>query len=480
MTSTSACGRTYDSRLFALALGFLLVTAPLELSQIAFVLVGAGLYAVLQSVKASSRSDAGGGPAVPSIPGTSSDKALDAAHQVPAEAVPAEAKGKCALVFKSKGWESQVAELLKAISATPQGNEVVESLADDIRRNLQEVVPEVKVTGFSSGDLIQGSALPEVDIVVNVSQEVLIARSFGRVSGLDALRSPSRPIEKSAASSSVASFTGLDAKKLQKSAIRSLTDRLVARGGYKFRRSAFRGLEPKVTLLAPAALGISQEPIPFEFSVNGNTSHYSAALVTACGKIDHRARDLITLVRRWSKDRGICHVAKGHFSPYAWTILAIYYMQVADKSSILPTFQEFDIPSSLAESCDERPEASQGKAILKVAKSAAELFHGFLHFYAKEFDWKEEGVCLRRGSRSVRTLRRDADGDSSATCTEEVGPHVEDPFEPGRNLGECTTGPSLARLHEELDRAEMVSRETTASLERLLEPWKPPERTSPE
>jgi len=478
--SFHASSRSDIGKSFAVFSGLLLVIELLELSQIAFVLFGAGLYAAI--LKASQKADGSRGFTIRrSSQKNASDKAHDAAQKASAEAIAIDKSQRSALAFQAKGWDCQVRELLDAISACPQGNQVVEKLANDIRRALQEVVPEVQVTGFTSGDQSQGasygSAMPEVDIVVNVSQDVLIARSFGKVSGLDVLRSPSR-VGVAARSDSVASFTGLDAKKLQKSAIRSLTDRLVARGGYKFRRSAFRGLEPKVTLLAPPSLGIFKEPIPFDFSVNGNTPHYSAALVSACEKIDHRARDLIALVRRWSKDRGICHVAKGHLSPYAWTILAIFYLQVADGRPILPKFQDFDIPSWLQLAPRPEHQDSHCQGIAKSAKSVADLFHGFLHFYAKDFKWKEEGVCLRRGIRRPgEKLRREENGESSST---EVGPSIEDPFEPGRNLGECTTGPSLARLHEELDRADMLFLDGTASLERLLEPWKPPERTSPE
>ena len=39
------------------------------------------------------------------------------------------------------------------------------------------------------------------------------------------------------------------------------------------------------------------------------------------------AEELILVIRRWAKDRGISHAAKGHLSPYAWMLLAVYYLQ---------------------------------------------------------------------------------------------------------------------------------------------------------
>merc|ERR1719160_685486 len=142
----------------------------------------------------------------------------------------------------------------------------------------------------------------------------------------------------------------LEMRKLQKSAIRACTDLLVSKAGFKFRRSAFRGDEPKVTLLAPATLGLSEQAIPVDFSVNSVTPLYNAALLTECGQIDKRARALILLVKRWAKDRGICHAAKGHLAPYAWSLLAIYFLQVheQDGGPVLPPLSGFKVSKGLA------------------------------------------------------------------------------------------------------------------------------------
>merc|ERR1719183_2327487 len=149
----------------------------------------------------------------------------------------------------------------------------------------------------------------------------------------------------------------LDAHKLQKSALRACTDDLVVEGGFKFRRSAFKGFEPKVTLIAPVSMGIHTAPIPISFSVNTVTPFYSAALLTECGHIDVRAKELILLVRRWAKDRGICHAAKGHLSPYVWTLLAVYFLQVRDAGNILPSLAGFKLSSGLLKGHHQASEA---------------------------------------------------------------------------------------------------------------------------
>merc|ERR1740139_1509132 len=117
-------------------------------------------------------------------------------------------------------------------------------------------------------------------------------------------------------------------------------------------------MEPKVTLLAPPLLGGSDQAIPFDLSINGMIPFYNKALISECQRIDPRATELILLVRRWAKDRGVCFAPKGHLSPYHWTLLAIYFLQVgvADEGPVLPPLAAFNLPSqSTACSSPESP-----------------------------------------------------------------------------------------------------------------------------
>merc|ERR1719456_1922033 len=115
---------------------------------------------------------------------------------------------------------------------------MVKELARTVQQTINPTFPQATVVGFSSGDLTLRSSLgmgvPEVDLVVNVNPDALpgqLSKRLSRTGG--------------------ASTEKLDARKVQKSAIRACTDRLVSAGSFKFRRSAFRGQEPKITLLAP-------------------------------------------------------------------------------------------------------------------------------------------------------------------------------------------------------------------------------------
>lgn len=374
--------------------------------------------------------------------------------------------------FEGTGFEVQVQELVSMIMPTSESDRIVDRLAEAIKLFLSNTLPEAEVLGFTSGDLSRrkafGVAVPDVDIVINISPDDMAKRLNARPQKTQLLAS--KP----------------DARKLQKSAIRMCTDKLVSAGGFKFRRSAFSGNEPKVTLLAPAELGIFSDAVPIDLHVNTVVPLHSAALLTECGHIDARAKELILLVRRWTKDRGICHHPKGHFSPYIWSLLTIYFLQVGprEEGALLPPLEKFEAASKLmkpgARSVSPKTEKWHPKTVESVQKqTAARLLQAFMKFYA-DFDWKLEAVCVRSGERAASAslpIHIMADEINNST---EVGPSVEDPFEPKDNLGACMTSWSFQRMKEELCRANLLLSSESPSLSTLLEPWAPEASGDPE
>jgi hypothetical protein len=108
-------------------------------------------------------------------------------------------------------------------------------------------------------------------------------------------------------------------------------------------------------------------------------------------------------------------------------------------------------------------------------KHVSELFKEFVAFLG-QIDWSKEAASLGLG-------RRAAPGDALALHivvhedrTTSVGPSIEDPFDPSRNLGTCVTAMGITRLKFELTRAtQLISQ--SASFAEVMEPWIPPERS---
>lgn len=376
-------------------------------------------------------------------------------------------------VFQSHGFNAEVDELINHISPTAEADRILQRITEFVKEKIQPILPDAEVTGFASGDLAGGTAfgvaVPDVDIVVSANPTSLVTQLMG----------------KNRCNMSNAS---VDTKKLHKSAIRACTDALVSSGTIKFRRSCFRGEEPKVTLLVTTSFGVFDQAIPLDFSVNGVMALHNAALLMECGNMDPRAKHLILMVRRWAKYRGICHAAKGHLPPYAWSLLVIYFLQVSGR---LPPFDEFESCSTLAmkqESKGKHRQPSEVKTSAARAqeqtsrprwsppindhqqKAVGDLFKEFAHFYSKSFDLRQEHVSVQSGKRGPPGLSLPGVGSQSDT-----GPHIADPFNSGTKIVHYMTSLTRARLQEELTRAAELCG-NGRSLTELLEPWAPPEQ----
>jgi len=472
---------------------------PLEISQLAFALIGALAYGMLQAfnprpaktncqlaaerehtdrVRATRTSAPRGGTRhaeslwrgnAPRTPNSQTVKAPRVPTPVVRpEVYQASSVPVCAPKFASSGWEAEVNELASQLAPGAGEDQTIQRLVAHVTQTIKAIFPDVEVSGFAHGSLTCGKAfgvaVPEVDIVANVTPAALAQRLQQR-GGMK-----------------------IDMKKIQKSAVRMCTDRLVAQGGLKFRRSAFRGEEPRVTLLVPSSLGFCKEAIPVDFSINSVTPFYTAALLTECGQMEPRAKALILLVKRWAKDRGICHAAKGHLSPYMWSLLAMYFMQVGveEEGPLLPMLECFKIsclkPNTKGKSSSPPLGPKKTGADDAAKLSIGQLFGKFLHFYSQRFNWTGEAISIRAGRRAPPSLSVPLHVILSEDGNTRVGPAIEDPFKADNNLGTCMNPVSLTRLHEELTRGnELCMR--SASLTELLQPWVPvedkPEGTSP-
>jgi len=471
-----------------LLLALVCAVAPFDISHLLLVLVGAGAYALLQPVPVSgSRRAPKGVPRRPStdprriqrsVPPTAEAAAPPAAgvkYLPPAVrtgsggmgarpdamrgivASMAAPKPKAAAspqpsvqpvtapTFAACAFDAQVEELVASLMPTAASTEAVARLAARVRSAVRTVLPEADVAGFASTSALRsrafGVAVPDVDIVVRCNQAAFLERFQGR------------------------GGPRADRRQLCKLALRAFTDRLVGSGDFKFRRLLFTAEEPKVTLLAGAAA----DAVPLDMSLNIASPARNAALTAECGRLDARARALILLVRRWARDRGICHAARGHLPPYCWTLLAIYYLQVgAEGEQVLPAFEAF-VATASGPAARDAPSDD---------RSVRDLFRGFIGFYGR-FDAKREAVSVRLGRRGAPGARLSMymmpreNGRAN-----EAAPTIEDPFDQARNLATTMTAEGLKRFREELERAASMFAGESPQLSELLQPWAPAEEAA--
>lgn len=410
-----------------------LLFLPLEFTQLALAIAGACIYTFIQHASADQETW---------WPRKKS-KAAPARRMAPKvnKAWPPALPGQC--------WEADVQLLLSQITPSSESENAAQRLVETVKRAIQPLFPEADVCGFVSGEL-EGSrafrvAVPDIELVVSVPPELLRQKLLGKVE---------RKLD----------------KQLEKVAIRCIAETLVSSCGFKFRRSAFRGEEPKLTLLAPPSG--AGEAVPLDVAVNAETPLYAAALLSECAQLDIRAKQLILLVRRWAKDRGICHAAKGYLSPYHWSLLVIYFLQV-HRDQVLPPLTSFMAyqqlsqstvaPTSTATSTPRKDTATQGKV------HTSKLLKDFMHFY-RNFDWRNEMIDPIRGERGPSTFQEE-----NAPRTPLV---LQDPFRPC-NLGRRVSNSSFARIREEFERASDICSEG-CSPGKIFELWVPPAAGSAE
>jgi hypothetical protein len=360
--------------------------------------------------------------------------------------------------FVSAGWSSEVDELLDQVRPTCATHALVHHLVRSMSACVKSIFPEAELSGFVGADPTSvkafAVAVPEIDIVLRASSDNLMRRVHQYTHGNSLLGE----------------------RQVRKAVIRACTDGLVSSGGFKFRRSGFTGDEPKITFLAPSVLTGCDVSVSVDFSVNAVTPARSSVLLEECGRLGVRARDLILLVRRWARDRGVAHSAKGHLSPYAWTVLVVYFLQNhqpdGDDKYVLPAFDESDLQT---ETCHKdkfqqvRGQTDTGKTVSEAI--VASLFVDFFHFFAL-LDPTDQVLAIRCNSKTnpVAASRR---GPFPKTLV------VVDPFEPNRNLCANMTTDGFFRFKEEVERARDICSSSSASVSKLLEPWAPPDEMIP-
>jgi len=326
----------------------------------------------------------------------------------------------------SPAWESQVEEFVAQNMPSSECSRTLEGVANLVRETLCQTIPEAKIQIFSSGAPAPansfGASVPQVDLVVRVGQARLLEILEQRLSRSDlgALQ--------------------FDHLKLQKSSIRAIADSLITQGGFKFRRCKFSGEEPKISLLVPSLPSLNSEAFTLDLTVNSDTPLRTQALLNYSGGPGKPTQALAQLVKRWARFRGIANDSKGHLSPYAWTVLVVYFME--------------------------------GSAT--VDRTVATLFIAFVRFY-HSFDWQNCPVSLSHAFGNPPRLAKSRTRTPSMQAQARVWARVEDPFDAEVDLGSRLTTEAAARLLEELVRAELICNRLDASLVDLLEPWMPPD-----
>lgn len=427
-----------------LAILLLTVVVPLDLPQLAFAFAGAFCYILTLYITSSPHS--GQLQHDSKVPKRRGPRPNVAEANLPSKSQKSEVREarEAKAIYESKGrksFEDEVAELLVSVLPGLESRRRAEDIAQLAQQAIRQQFPDAEVNAFAYASvMISGPfavAVPDIDLVVSTNPEGL--KTSGKTFRMPKACS--------------------DEKTLQKALLRACADRLVNNGGFKFRRSYFRGSVPKLTFLAPTC--DMEENLAVDLYVNSAKPFQHAALLAECAHLDVRTRGLLAILRCWAKSRAVCHASRGHPSPYAWNILAIYFLQ---ECGMLPALEQFPAASLLippggqaqATEREFRPSWRKTGSDLTEA-TAGSLLKDMFRFFNTDFHWEKHVISI------LASRRLSANG---------AAPHVEDPFAPSEAL--CGNMPLEAkrRFFEELKRADGLCG-SGATLEKLLTPWTP-------
>lgn len=204
-----------------------------------------------------------------------------------------------------------------------------------------------------------------------------------------------------------------------------------------------------------------------DISCHNQQALRNTRLLHAYSRLSDTVTDFVVAVKLWAKAAQVCGATDRNLSSYAFTLMAVYYLQVDHKVNFqlpcLPT-AAFDNGRHGAEDPEILPilrywKAPEGVGVLV-------LLRGFFRFFGRATDvdgdtnaspflWGREVVSVRLGRRERANLGRTPETDPFLQLPHRWGSriHIEDPFELDRNLHCVLTIERELRLREALGEA---------------------------
>ena len=205
--------------------------------------------------------------------------------------------------------------------------------------------------------------------------------------------------------------------------------------------------------------------IPVDISINNSLAIYNTDLLAKYSNIDSRVRPFVLCVKYWALQRGLSSAVHGTFSSYAWTLIAIHFLQNTN-APILPNLQKND--NTVIETI-EGIEYDVGlhensKALLTSTNNSTvgELFVAFIDYLADSWKWDDNVISVRSGkllSRQDKGWKHGKPQLNQAIQDNEnrrLGIHclpVEDPFDHKHDLSRVLTPEGAYEIIDEIFRA---------------------------
>ncbi|KAJ3031179.1 UNVERIFIED_CONTAM: hypothetical protein HDU68_006050 [Siphonaria sp. JEL0065] len=212
-----------------------------------------------------------------------------------------------------------------------------------------------------------------------------------------------------------------------------------------------------------------------EIGFQSNLVLYNTRLLNAYSKIDIRFRELVFVVKYWSKQRNINEPHFGTLSSYCFVLMVIHFLQIR---GVLPCLQKIapdgtlvsngnDVTVKLVEDYnvhfyeDVNALVSDGLWTCANTESVGELLVAFFKYYSAEFPYVHGIASVRIGgvlSKDDKGWTKDKQQElnRSGAVKDRFWLCVEDPFEISNNVGRPVDKETLFEVRGEFIRASKI------------------------
>ncbi|QDZ22133.1 PAP-associated domain-containing protein [Chloropicon primus] len=195
--------------------------------------------------------------------------------------------------------------------------------------------------------------------------------------------------------------------------------------------------------------------IECDICVNNLLAVENTSLLRKYSEIDPRLKELVILIKHWSKCRGVNGAFKGTLSSYAYVIMVIHLLQTI-QPAILPCLQDDHqyIPTVDKEvdgwECRYVGETERFEGFGASNKlTTAELLYQFFYYWGYRHNYKSSVISMRLGdwlTKGEKGWMTRTKGDNHLIC-------IEDPFQISNDLGRVVGRKTIFYLRDEFKRS---------------------------
>ena len=217
----------------------------------------------------------------------------------------------------------------------------------------------------------------------------------------------------------------------------------------------------------------SQSKIPVDISINNSLAVHNTELLRRYSALDSRVKPFIISIKYWARNRGISDAAMGTFSSYAWTLIAINYLQSLEQEVLPNLLKKDNIDTVDIDGTNYDIGMFQNEELgftTRNKSTTGELVSGFFEVLAKDWPWNNGVISVGSGKILSRKEKNwvatkpyisDAIQDSELKRLGKFALPVEDPFDNKHDLSRVLDVEGVFEIRDEVIRAYQLISENT-------------------